>query len=334
MSKKMLTGIGFLVLMVIALIGCSNGAETTTDQNKTSGESDWPTKPIKLIIPYDAGGGTDLSARALQPFLEKELGVSVVVENKPGAGGWLAWSELATTKPDGYTIGYMNFPNLIAGYLNPETKRTENLDSYTFISNHVEDSGILVVNAEDERFKDLDSFVEFAKANELTASSSGVGSANHFVGVQMEDQLDLKFRYVQTDGTAEAISSVLGGHIDVLIAGNGEVMELIETGKLLPLAVFGDKRVESLPDVPTLNEELGTTIDGMLSRGIAAPAGLDSSITQKIGAAIEKAGQSQEHIDRIKEMGMEVNTVNGDAYLDRLKTQEEKINTMKSVFGW
>jgi tripartite-type tricarboxylate transporter receptor subunit TctC len=335
LGKKYIKILSLFMMLVLVLYGCNN-AESSGDTSQSDKESEniWPEKPIKLIIPFDAGGGTDLSARALQPYLEKELGVSVVVENKPGAAGWLAWSELAGTNPDGYTIGYMNFPNIIAGYLNPETKRTESLDSYTFISNHVADTGILVVNAEDERFKDIDSFVEYAQKNELIVSSSGVGSANHFVGVQMIDQLDTKFRFVQTDGTAEAISSVLGGHIDVLLAGNGEVMELISDGRLLPLAVFGDERIPSLPDVPTLNETMDTNIDIMLSRGIAAPAGLDDEITKKLTEAITKAAQDPEHIKRINDLGMKVDTINGEEYLKSLKEQEERIKSMKSVFGW
>ena len=333
--KRLMFVFTVLLLSMVALAGCSDtGTEKVEADTKGDTAASYPEKPIKLIIPYDAGGGTDLSARTLQPYLEKELGVSVVVENKPGAGGWLGWSELATSEPDGYTIAYMNFPNVIAGYLNPSLKRTESLDSFDFIINHVEDAGVIVIRPDDNRFADINGLVDYAKDNELTVNSSGVGSANHFVGVQMMDQLDSKFRFVQTDGTAEAIPQVMGGHVDVLIAGLAEVMELLKNGDLKPVAVFGPDRVGSLPDVPTLNEAVGADTNKFLSRGIAGPKGLDPVIMQKLQDALEKAESDPEHIEKINAMGMEVNPVKGDEYLSSLKKQEEAISKLKSVFGW
>jgi tripartite-type tricarboxylate transporter receptor subunit TctC len=335
--KKISIFLVVILFAMVALIGCANKetSQTSTASNQGSGgEVDWPKKPIKLIIPFDAGGGTDLSARALQPYLEKELGVSVVVENKPGAGGWLAWSELASGKPDGYTIGYMNFPNVIAGYLNPSLNRQENLDSFSFISGHVVDAGVIAVRPDDDRFADINSLVDYAKKNELSVNSSGVGSANHFVGVQMMDQLDSKFRFVQTDGTAEAIPSVLGGHVDVLIAGIGEVKDLIDNGKLKPIAVFGSESVPSLPNVPTLNEAVGADTNKFLSRGIAGPKGMDPSIVAKLQEAIAKAEQNAEHVKKINDMGMEIDSTSGEEYVTSLKTQEEAISKLKDVFGW
>ena len=335
--RKMTFVLAVCLFSTSLLIGCSNkeSNQATTDPKESANkEADWPKKPVKLIIPFDAGGGTDLSARALQPYLEKELGVSVVVENKPGAGGWLAWSQLVNSKPDGYTIGYMNFPNVIAGYLNPALKRTENLESFTFISNHVVDAGVIAIRPDEKRFNDAESLVKYAKNNELTVNSSGVGSANHFVGVQMMNQLDSKFRFIQMDGTAEAIPSVIGGHVDVLIAGVGEMLEILKNDKLKPIAVFGDERVPSLPDVPTLNEAVGADTDKFLSRGIAGPKGLDPEVLTKLQDAIAKAEKEAGHIEQIDKLGMEIEGIQGKEYLNTLKTQEESIIKIKDVFGW
>lgn len=336
--RKIFAMLTVVALFTTLLAGCAQGPQKSTNTPKTDQSTaqqiDWPKKPITLIVPYAAGGGTDLSARILKPYLEKELGVSVVVENKPGGGGWVGWSALATSKPDGYTIGYMNFPNVIAGYLNPSMKRTENLDSFQFIINHVVDAGVIAIRPDEKRFTNIKELVEYAKNNDLTMNTSGVGSANHFVGVQMNKQLGMKFRFVQTDGTAQAIPNVLGGHVDVLVAGISETMEMLKNGQLKPIAVFGSQRVPQLPDVPTINEAVGAKTEKFISRGIAGPKGIDSQIVAKLEAAFEKAEKNAEHIKKIGDVGMEVETTKGDAYKQLLKKQEGSISELKSVFGW
>lgn len=327
--KKSLMELMVVVLTVALIAGCSQGPQKSTTQ-----KLDWPTKPITLIVPYAAGGGTDLSARILKPYLEKELGVSVVVDNKPGGGGWVGWSQLATAKPDGYTIGYMNFPNVIAGYLNPSAKRPETLDSFQFIINHVVDAGVLAIRPDEKRFTNIKELVEYAKTHDLTMTTSGVGSANHFEGVLMNKQLGTKFRFVQTDGTAQAIPNVLGGHVDVLCAGISEVADIMKSGQLKPIAVFGSQRVPQWPDVPTINEAVGAKTEKFVSRGIAGPRGVDPQIVAKLEAALEKAEKNPEHIKKINDVGMEVDTLKGDPYKQALKKQEASIIEMKSLFGW
>jgi len=297
-------------------------------------ELKWPEKNIRFVVPFAAGGGADVNARLIAPILERELGVSVVIENITGGGGWVGWSEVAASKPDGYTISYLNIPTAITGYLNPSANRKENLDSFEFIMNHVVDAGVLAVRPDDQRFPDIRAFVEFARNNELIVNSTGAGSANHTIGAHMQNQLDVKFRYVQTDGTGEAIPNVLGGHFDALIAGLAETMEFLRSGQLKPLAVFGPDRVPELSDVPTLDEVFGVQIPKFISRGIIGPKGIDPAVVEKLQKAIEAAHNDPGHIEDIKKLGLEMDSTKGDAYREYAKAQEAAIIEMKSLFGW
>lgn len=318
----------------------SSGASSGTSSGESSPaaspaeELKWPEKNIRFVVPFAAGGGADVNARLIGPILERELGVSVVIENITGGGGWVGWSEVAASKPDGYTISYLNIPTAITGYLNPSANRKENLDSFEFIMNHVVDAGLLAVRPDDDRFPDIQAFVEFAKNNELIVNSSGAGSANHTSGAHMQNQLGVKFRYVQTDGTGEAIPNVLGGHFDALIAGLAETMEFLKSGQLKPLAVFGPDRVPELPDVPTLDEVFGVEIPKFISRGIIGPKGIDPAIVEKLQSAIEAAQNDPGHIEEIKKLGLEMDATKGQAYYEQSKAQEAAIIEMKSLFGW
>ncbi|WP_339316323.1 tripartite tricarboxylate transporter substrate binding protein [Oceanobacillus sp. FSL W7-1304] len=326
--RNKLTYLLLIALSLIVISACSS------DENAGASVESYPEKAVTLIVPYAPGGGTDLSARILQPYLEDELGVPVVIENKEGGGGWVGWSELARSEPDGYTIGYMNMPNLIVGYMNPEVNRSENLDSFDFLTNHVVDAGVIAIRPDEDRFSTIEELVEYAKEHEVTVNSSGVGSANHFVGSQLNTQLGTNFKFVQMNGVGEAIPAVLGGHVDVLIAGIGETMANLNSGEFEALAVFGDEEVEQLPGVPTVNAAVGSETDIFLYRPIAAPAGLEPEIMNKLQTALEKAHSNEEHIKQINDLGMVVDSTKGEDLEEQLKSLEVNIDEAKSVFGW
>src|SRR5699024_21230 len=124
-------------------------------------------------------GTSDTAVRNLAPYLEDELGVSVSVVNKPGGGGWVGWTELANAKPDGYTLGYINTPNLFTGYLNPNIEREDDLSSFAPIANQITDPAAIMINPDDERFSNLEELIEYAKENPVTATSSGVAGDDH-----------------------------------------------------------------------------------------------------------------------------------------------------------
>lgn len=336
--KKILSLSGIAILTLSILMGCgqqevnSNKENNASQANKAS--QDYPNKPIKLIVSYAAGGGTDLGARQLTPFLEKELGVPVVVENKPGGGGWVGWSQMLSAQPDGYTLGYVNAPAVFAGYLNPSAGRKENLDSFEFIINHVIDAGVVAVRANDNRFSNVNDLIEYAKKNKITVNSNGVGTENHMAVLQMNKQLGTKFESVQFGGSAESLTSVLGGHVDVLFAKVGEVLEPAKAGQLKILAVMTPERVPQLPDVPTLKESNGSTIEYHSLRSIAGPKGMDPQVVAKLQAAFEKAMKNPDHVKKMNEMGVNVDGTKGEALVQTLKKEEAIMNDLKGLLGW
>ncbi|MFS0776695.1 tripartite tricarboxylate transporter substrate binding protein [Neobacillus sp. 3P2-tot-E-2] len=335
--KKKLISLIVVLLSAILIVGCAQSGPAKKEETagkQASEEIEWPTKPIRFIVPFAPGGGTDLAARTLQPYLEKELGVSVVIENKTGGGGWVGWGDLANSEPDGYTLGYMVFPNIFTGYLNPTANRQEKLDSFEYIVSHHVDSGLIVVKGDEKRFSNIEEFIEYAKKNEIAGSSGGVGSSPHFAGVQINDQLGTNIRFVHGNGGAEAIAQLLGGHIDIGFLDYSSSKDLIESGELKVLAVLGSDRFPKLPDVPAINEVFDTDIQKLLSRGIAAPKGVDPAILEELETAMDKAMNNPEHIEKLAELGVEIHGIKGEEYMNYLKEQEASMIKLKSVFGW
>ncbi|WP_134700796.1 tripartite tricarboxylate transporter substrate binding protein [Ammoniphilus sp. YIM 78166] len=332
--KSALVGLLFLT----ALVGCSTQDSVSSSTNPTepsnAKEINYPTKPIKLIVSYAAGGGTDTGARMLTSYLEKELGVPVVVENKPGGSGWIGWGELSKAKTDGYTIGYVNAPAIFAGYIKPDSNRKENLDSFEFIINHVVDVGVIAVRSDDNRFSTINDLIEYAKTNELTTSASGVGTENHLAALQLNKKMGTKLTSVQFGGTAEALTGVMGGHVDVLMAKVGEVMQAEKEGKLKILAVAKGERVAQFPDVPTIKEAVGADVEFYSLRGIAGPKGLDPQIVEKLQTAFENAMKNPEHVQKMSDLGLAIDGTKGEEYLQVLKHEEAIMLDFKDELGW
>lgn len=341
--------LGLLALVfVLVLAACGQSASNSTDTKpaesnnanapasgsaKDSKEEKFPNKPINVIVSYAAGGGTDVGARILLPYVEKELGVPLNVINKPGGGGWVGWTELANAEPDGYTIGYINTPNLMTGYLDPKFKRKENLSSFAPIANHVTDAGAIAINKDEKRFTTIEELIEYAKKNELTATSTGVGSDDHYASLKLNKKYGTKFVAVQNKGSAESRAAVMGGHVDVLFANVGEVTNEHKNGELKVIGVMAENRAKSLPDVPTLKEK-GFEVFSASARGLAAPAGIDPAKLEILRAAFEKGIKNEEQIKKMAEMGLEVDYKDKENYMQLLKNDEQGVIDLKDLMGW
>ncbi|MCA0849785.1 Bug family tripartite tricarboxylate transporter substrate binding protein [Salipiger thiooxidans] len=295
---------------------------------------DYPDQPVRLIVPYSAGGGTDLSARLLQPHLADALGTAVVVENRPGGGGWVGWTELKNAKPDGYTIGYVNLPNLVVGYLNPDMQRSETWQDYDFLTNHVVDSGVVLIRPDDDRFGTAEELVAYAKEHTMSISSSGIGSATHFAGLKLNAKLGTNFKFIHAGGTSDSVPQLLGGTLDVLTAGVGEATALIDNGDAIPVAVFGDKRNEMLPDVPTITEVTGVAFDQLLRRAIAAPKGLDPAVRDTLVSALVAAQTQSPHREDLAKVGLLADDLSGEALVSMVSQLEADIIAFKPELGW
>jgi tripartite-type tricarboxylate transporter receptor subunit TctC len=342
MMKKFLS-LSLAVALTLTLSACGGGTQATSagQTPASSGEAKtganqekYPNKPINLIIAYAAGGGTDVGARILMPYVEKELGVPINIINRPGGGGWIGWSELASAKPDGYTIGYINTPNFMTGYLDPKQKREHNLESFAPIANHITDPGAIAIRKDETRFTNIKELIEFAKTNELTATSTGVGSDDHYAALKLNKKFGTKFIPVHNSGSAESQTAVMGGHVDVLFANVGELYNLHHNKEIKIVAVMSQERSPFLPDVPTLKE---SGFEGVISgsaRGIAAPKGVDPEKLEILRAALEKGIKNEEQIKKQGESGLQVDYIDKEEYKQLLKDDEKGVLELRDLLGW
>lgn len=294
----------------------------------------YPERPISTLISFGAGGNTDVGARILFPAVERELGVPLNIINRPGGGGWVGWTQLLNSPSDGYTLGYINTPNLITGYLDPQYRRNVDLDDFEPIANHVTDYGVISINKDETRFSDVDELVAYAQANVLTASTTGANGDDHIAMLKMNHQYNTHFVPVHTTGTAEQRAAIQGGHVDVNFSNVGDTNMAHRNGDLNIIAIMAPERSSFIPDVPTL-EELGYS--GVISwsaRGIAAPKGIDPAQRELLEAAFVRGMQDPEHMARMEEMGLMVDIRTGDAYREMLEEEEESVRALEDLLGW
>jgi tripartite-type tricarboxylate transporter receptor subunit TctC len=291
----------------------------------------YPQRGLSLIVPYGAGGGTDITARLLARDLEPVIGKPVTVENRGGGGGWIGWGALAAARPDGYTIGYLNVPSMYAGYLDKQIGRRERLESFTPIINHVVDYNLWAVKA-DSPFKTVKDVIDAAKAkpDTITISAFGNGSDDHIAILAMQAETGAKFIIIHSKSTAEAKTQALGGHIHVLAANVSEVAQEVRAGQFRLLGVMSPERSRFLPQAPTFREQ-GYNQVWSVTRGIAAPANLDKKAEAILTAALEKVIGSKEHQAKAEKLSLEPRVIRGADYRKFLKDNEQ---STKKLMNW
>jgi tripartite-type tricarboxylate transporter receptor subunit TctC len=293
----------------------------------------FPARGLLVIVPYAAGGGSDVSARLLARDLEPLLGKAVTVENRAGGGGWLGWGALATSKPDGYTIGYINAPSMFAGYLDKaqSVARKESLESFTPLINHVVDPNLWAVRP-DSKFKTVKDVIEEAKRHPgtITLNGGGHGTDDHVAALGIGANNGTSFQMVHFRGTPEGKTQVLAGNIEVLACNVSEVAEDVKAGQFRILGVMAAERSPFIPNGPTFREQ-GFNEVWAVSRGIAAPAGLPSDIESALIGYLEKTISSKEHKAKAEALALDPQIIKGEAYRKFLKENEQ---ATKTLMGW
>ena len=292
---------------------------------------DYPSRPITLIVAFSAGGGTDTGARLLAPLVEERLGQPVNVVNVTGAGGWVGWTQLIRSEPDGYTIAYMNNPAFINGYLNPDMGRPPQLQNVLPFANHVWDTSIWVVRP-DSPFSTVQDVLEYAKQNpgQVTMTTTGAFTQHHIIQLILE-QTGYQLEPIHTSGAADATTMVLGGNADVLSISVGEALSLVNEGELVPLAVFDERRSDFFPDVPIFSDAAGIDHVSASARGIMAPAGTPPEIIDTLADAFQAAIESPQHVARMEQMGLALRYMGPSEYLEFINRLER---TVKESVGW
>lgn len=269
---------------------------------------DFPKKTIKLIVTADPGGGEDTEARGVAPYLEKYLGVKMIIENQGGAGGKIAFERFQKTEPDGYTLITYTFPKSIVIELTDKVNFKSK--DYTPIYAWSWSSQVLVVNA--ETWKTFDEFLKVAKIKTMVGGLSGGHST--LGGLVAADELGIKVNWVPYEGASGSMAALAGKHIEFSVTVSTSALPLVEAGKLRYLVLFDNERDPYLPNVPT-SKELGvniTPIPGI--RGIEAPPNTPPAIVKVLEEACSKAVKEPGFIEFAKRRKMVIHLLNSHEY--------------------
>ena len=268
--------------MVFALCACGSKTEAPAAEapaaeapaaEAPAAEGWAPDGPVTMIVAYKAGNGTDVTARILAQYAEKYVGQTIVIENVDGGSGSIGWSQLAEAEPDGMTIGFMNLPNFNSSIV--KELGTYTTDDFAAICNHVTETSLVLVRADDDRFADIDALVAYAKENNTVASTNGAQASNHIGAQAFANSAGFKYTDIPQGNTADELTSLLGGEADWCVA---KVADIAGRTDVRALASFSTERLPEMPDVPTLGEKgyydqwLGS------SRCIVAPAGVSADV--------------------------------------------------------
>lgn len=286
--------------------------------------ADWPDRPVTLIIPYSPGAATDLQARIMTMNAGKEdmLGQPIVVVNKPGAGGQVAWNWVVEKAPtDGYTMVSYNLPHFIAQSIKYETKY--DYRSFEPVANWGADPAVLVVE-KDSPFKTVKDFVDYARENpgKVTMSGSGMYTGFHIGTLQLGKAAGVKLTYIPEAGAAPALQSIIANKVKGGFTNISDAYRNKDRLRVLAIADF--KRNELFPQVPTLIE-LGYDVDNSSTqfRGVAFPKGTDPAIIAKGAEIFAKMFNDPEVIKVMKESGCPLHFMNREEVLEMFQKRQQ-----------
>lgn len=264
----------------------------------------WPAKAIRVVVPFPPGGGTDIIARELTQKVASTTGWTFVIDNKPGAGGNLGVDAVAKSPADGYTIVLGQTSNLA---INPTlyAKLPYNPVKDLAPIGLAATAPLVIVVPVTSPFKTLPDLVAAAKAKpgEVNFASPGNGTVAHLTGEQFQKAAGISFQHVPYKGANQALTDVISGQVQLYVSSVPSVLQQIRTGKLRPLAVTSAKRVDDLPQTPTVGESGYKGFDAVTWFGFLAPAGTPKEIVTRLNAEFNKALQQPDLRKRLGEEG-------------------------------
>ena len=285
----------------------------------------FPTKPIRLIVPFPPGGGTDILSRLVAQKLTESTKWTVVPDNRAGAGGTIGITEAAKAAPTGYDLVMGQKDNMVVGswlYKNLPWDPTKDFSAVA----HIAYTPVIIATGVNSRFKTLADVVAAAKAapDTITYGSPGNGTTIHLAGDLFEKAAGIKIRHVPYKGSNPAMMDALAGNIDLLVSSVPSAMAQIKAGKLRPLAVTSAKRSSSLPDVPTVAEQGFKDFDVTTWYGVFAPAGTPKDIVNTLNTEINKLLATPEMKDAIHAQGAEPQAMTPEQFGALLKADHQK----------
>lgn len=297
--------------------------------------SAYPDKPIRMVVPFAPGGGTDMIARALGVEMSKDLGQQIIVDNKPGAGTIIGTDAVAKSAPDGYTVVIASFAHAVNPSLMTRLPYAHET-AFTPVTLIAKGPNVLVVRA-DSPFKTVKEIVEAARAKpgKLTYASQGNGTSAHLAGEMFTNLAKVQMVHVPYRGAGPALTDLLGGQVDLFFGTAAAVAPMVGSGKLRAIAVTSAQPSAAYPGVPTVAEVVpGFAVESWY--GLYAPAGTPPEAIAKLNAAARKASQTPEFKKKTEPEGLMV-VASDPGELDRYVKAEEarwrkivKENNLKS----
>lgn len=293
-------------------------------------QSAYPSRPVELVVPAGAGGGTDVLARAFAEAAKKHFAQPFTVVNRPGASGMIGHGEMINAKPDGYKLAVVFAEIVIVPHLG-QTKLS--YEDFVPIAQLNHDPAAITVRA-DAPWKTIEEFIAASKARngELKMGNSGQGSIWHLAHAALEDKVGVKYNPIPFGGAAPAVLALMGGHVDAVAVSPGEVATHVQGGKLRTLAVMADKRVKGFESVPTLKER-GIDLSIGTWRGLAAPKGTPPDVLAALTAVAKKASEEAVLKDALDRLSMGWAWADGETFRAAMKRDNEQFKALVTKLG-
>ncbi len=281
----------------------------------------WPSKPIKLIVPFTAGSGTDIIARTVGDVMSRNLGQPIIIDNKPGAGGTIGAAQVAKSEPDGYTVLIHSSGHALNPAIYPALQY-DTLKDLTGVTPLAALPNVLVVSPA-RGWKSVADLIAAAKARpgQLNYASAGVGSATHMNAEKFKLRAGIEAQHVPFKGTPEALTDVIGGRNDWFFAPLTGALPLVKEGKLQALAVSTAQRSPALPDVPTTLEAGVPDSDYTFWVGMIVPSATPAPVIKRLHDEAIKALASPEVKERLAKLGADAFTMAPEQFNAYIKTE-------------
>lgn len=297
-------------------------------------QATFPERPISLIVPYAAGGGNDVVARAVSDPMSRILGQPIVIENHGGAGGSVGTRQVAKAAPDGYTLGLGGTGTLaIDPTLYPNVGYDPRKDFAPV--GLIATSPLIVLVNQSVPAKNIQELIALAKAQpgKLNYASAGTGSGIHLGTVLFAEMAGINMTHIPYKGSGPALTDLLGGHVQIFFSSLPPAIGLVKDGKLRALGVTGSKRSPSFPDVPTVAEQGLSGFEAVLHYGIVAPAGTPQPIISKLSAALRAALNDPKVNEHLATEGAEPLATSPAEYAADIDREETKWSALVKKSG-
>ncbi|MFV0475770.1 MAG: tripartite tricarboxylate transporter substrate binding protein [Pikeienuella sp.] len=293
--------------------------------------ADYPAKPIELVVPSKAGGSTDATARIFAEIAESKFdGFKFVINNIGGSGGQKGFEAIARAEPDGYTIGMVFTPQLVAHIAAGRTQYT--LESFHVIGNTAEDAGIVAV-PKDSPIATLADLAGASAESPATVAVNGIGSDDFLAAKAFEEAAGVSFNLLPTKGSTEQKAGILGGHVDASFMNLSQMIAQHQAGDARIIAVLTEERSALLPDVPTAKEQ-GFEVLMRATRGFVAPADVDAEILAKLDGMLAEVMADPAFIEKAGASSIYLMPMNGPDYLSYLQDLQADTQKVYDAAPW